>query len=61
MIEQTLDHQRGVYRVHDTVDMILLPLFGIVGGARSIRCQNKGRVATRIYINTQKLGPSTEL
>ena len=41
MIEQTLDYQRGICRVNDTVDMILLLLFGIVGGARSIRCQNR--------------------
>ena len=35
-IEQTLDHQRGAIGVYDAVDMILLPLVGIVGGARSI-------------------------
>ena len=35
-IEQTLDHQRGVTGVYDAVDMILLPLVAIVGGARSI-------------------------
>ena len=34
-IEQTLDHQRSATGVHDAVDMILLPLVGIVGGARS--------------------------
>ena len=34
-IEQTLDHQRGATRVYDAVDMILLPLVVIVGGARS--------------------------
>ncbi len=32
-IEQTLDHQRGGTRVYDAVDMILLPLVVIVGGA----------------------------
>ena len=35
-IEQTLDHQRGATGVYDAVDMILLPLVAIVGGARSI-------------------------
>ena len=35
-IEQTMDHQRGATGVYDAVDMILLPLVGIVGGARSI-------------------------
>ena len=30
-IELTLDHQRGVTGVYDTMDMILLPLVGIVG------------------------------
>ena len=35
-IEQTLDHQRGATGVYDVVDMILLPLVAIVGGARSI-------------------------
>ena len=34
-IEQTQDHQRGATRVYDAVDMILLPLFKIVGDARS--------------------------
>jgi len=35
-IEQTLDHQRGASGVYDAVDMILMPLVAIVGGARSI-------------------------
>ena len=35
-IEQTLDLQRGATGVYDAVDMILLPLVAIVGGARSI-------------------------
>jgi len=34
-IEQTLDHQRGATRVYDAVDVILLPMVVIVGGARS--------------------------
>jgi len=32
-IEQTLDHQRGATGVYDAVDMILLPLVAIIGGA----------------------------
>ena len=32
-IEQTLDHQRGATGVYDEVDMILLPLVAIIGGA----------------------------
>ena len=35
-IEQTLNHQRGATGVYDAVDMILLPLVAIIGGARSI-------------------------
>ena len=35
-IEQTLDHQRDATGVYDAVDMILLPLDAIIGGARSI-------------------------
>ena len=35
-IEQTLDHQRGATGVYDAVDMILLPLVAIIGGARSV-------------------------
>ena len=35
-IEQTLNHQRGATGVYDAVDMILLPLVSIIGGARSI-------------------------
>ena len=35
-IEQTLDHQRGATGVYYAVDMILLLLLAIVGGARSI-------------------------
>ena len=35
-IEQSLDHQRGATGVYDAVDMILLPLVAIIGGARSI-------------------------
>ena len=35
-IEQSLDHQRGATGVYDAVDMILLPLVAIVGGARSV-------------------------
>jgi hypothetical protein len=34
-IEQ-LDHQRGATGVYDAVDMILLPLVAIIGGARSV-------------------------
>ena len=35
-IEQTLDHQRGATGVYDAVDIILLPLVAIAGGARPI-------------------------
>ena len=31
-----MDHQRGATGVYEAVDMILLPLVAIVGGARSI-------------------------
>ena len=34
-IEQ-LDHQRGATGVYDAVDIILLPLVAIIGGARSV-------------------------
>ena len=35
-IEQTLDHQSSATGVYNAVDMILLSLVAIVGGARSI-------------------------
>ena len=35
-IEPTLDHQHGATGVYDAVDMILLPLVEIIGGARSV-------------------------
>ncbi len=35
--EQTIDHQRGATDLYDAVDMVILSVIGIVGGARSIR------------------------
>ena len=36
-IEQTADHQRGATGLYDVVDLVILSVIGIVGGARSIR------------------------
>ena len=36
-IEQTVDHQRGATGLYDVVDLVILSVIGIVGGARSIR------------------------
>ena len=35
--EQTVDHRRGATGLYDAVDMVILSVVGIVGGARSIR------------------------
>ena len=35
--EQTVDHQRGATGLYDALDMVILSVVGIVGGARSIR------------------------
>ncbi len=32
-----MDHQRGATGLYDAVDMVILSVVGIVGGARSIR------------------------
>ncbi len=34
--EQTVDHQRGATGLYDALDMVILSVVGIVGGARSI-------------------------
>ena len=35
--EQSIDHQRGATSLYDAVDMVILSVVGIIGGARSIR------------------------
>ena len=35
--EQSVDHQRGATSLYDAVDMVILSVVGIIGGARSIR------------------------
>ncbi len=35
--ERTVDHQRGATGLYDALDMLILSVVGIVGGARSIR------------------------
>ena len=35
--EQSVDHQRGATGLYDAVDMVILSMVGIIGGARSIR------------------------
>ncbi len=35
--ERTVDHQRGATGLYDALDILILSVVGIVGGARSIR------------------------